>query len=223
LKIDPEKTIEELEKSKKQQIASIIMLKLLNQDIPPEDIEEFIMTKYISKKFNIELEEFSHIINASGRMSRMGVGVAAALGDPEALKIAKELRVKHKQYILDGLKKLEKPGPKLMQNIQYFYENTAEFAGTFAGIGMMYFFDQTKPVIALSKSDSDIKVSGRGTKRLVDRGLDLASIFSKITVPMGGTGGGHQIAAGATIPGNKETEFLKKVDELVGRQLEAKS
>jgi RecJ-like exonuclease len=219
LKVDPELDLGELDKSKKQQLASIIILKLLAQDIPPEDAEEFIMTKYFSDKFDMELEEFSHIINASGRMSRMGVGVAAALGDPEAVSIAKELRREHKQYILDGLKKLEDSGLKTMQYIQYFYESTAEFAGTFAGIGMMYFFDQSKPVIALSKSDEDIKVSGRGTKRLVNHGLDLASIFSEISVPLGGTGGGHQIAAGATIPKNKEMDFLKKVDELVGEQL----
>jgi RecJ-like exonuclease len=223
LKIDPELNLDDLDKSQKQQLASHIILKLLDQDIPPEDAEEFIMAKLFSKKFDIELEEFSHIINASGRMSRMGVGVAAALGDPDAMSKAKELRKEHKQYILDGLKKLEDSGLKTMQNIQYFYENTAEFAGTFAGIGMMYFFDQSKPVIALSRSDKDIKVSGRGTKRLVNRGLDLATIFSEITVPLGGTGGGHQIAAGATIPSSKEKEFLKKVDELVGKQLKVKS
>jgi RecJ-like exonuclease len=35
----------------------------------------------------------------------------------------------------------------------------------------------------------------------------------------GGIGGGHAVAAGATIPEGKDEEFLKSVDEIVGLQL----
>jgi RecJ-like exonuclease len=36
---------------------------------------------------------------------------------------------------------------------------------------------------------------------------------------VGGDGGGHDIAAGATIPTGKETAFVEKADALVGEQL----
>ncbi len=219
LKLDPDLKIDQLEKSKLQKLTSYIILKLLDQGVPPEDAQEFITTRYYSTKSNLELEELSHIINASGRMTRMGIGVAAALGDPEALELAIELRKEHKQNILDGLKKLEIEPPKMLENIQYFYEETADFAGTFAGIGMMYFFEQTKPVIALTKDKDKLKISGRGTTRLVNKGLNLAEILFKVSAELNGTGGGHQIAAGATIPVAVEVEFLKRVDEMVGEQL----
>ena len=106
-----------------------------------------------------------------------------------------------------------------MQNIQYFYESVPEFAGTFAGIGMMYFFNQRKPVLTLTKTDKDIKISGRGTKRLVESGLDMAIILSQVASELGGTGGGHNVAAGATIPLEHEKVFLEMVDKLVGEQL----
>jgi RecJ-like exonuclease len=35
----------------------------------------------------------------------------------------------------------------------------------------------------------------------------------------GGKGGGHNIAAGAQVPLDKIDDFIKKADELVGRQL----
>jgi RecJ-like exonuclease len=219
LGIEPNLTIREINDNKLQRLISYILLKLLEQGVPPEDAEEFVTKKYINKPLKIDLEEFSHIINASGRMGEMGLGVAAGLGDQKAIAKAKLVRAEHKQQILDGLKKLESPGPKQMDNIQYFYEGKGENAGTFAGIGMMYFFNQNKPVIAITKSKENIKISGRGTKRLVTQGLDLAMIFDEVANMVKGNGGGHQIAAGATIPINTDLEFLKLVDEKVGKQL----
>jgi RecJ-like exonuclease len=35
---------------------------------------------------------------------------------------------------------------------------------------------------------------------------------------VGGVGGGHAVASGATIPKGKETEFLAKLDSIVGEQ-----
>ena len=151
------------------------------------------------------------------------MGVAAGLGDHDALETAKKLRMEYKQKILDGLKRLDTDGVEELESVQYFYEPTAEFAGTFAGIGMMYFFNQNKPVIALTVTDENIKISGRGTKRLVNSGLDLAKVFAETSKQFGGTGGGHQIAAGATIALDSDKKFLKNVDDLVGKQLNSKS
>jgi RecJ-like exonuclease len=37
---------------------------------------------------------------------------------------------------------------------------------------------------------------------------------------VGGDGGGHDVAAGATIPSGTEREFIERADELVGDQLD---
>ena len=34
-----------------------------------------------------------------------------------------------------------------------------------------------------------------------------------------GDGGGHDVAAGATVPAGREREFIDRVDDLVGEQL----
>jgi RecJ-like exonuclease len=219
LDIDPNTELNNLEKPAVQRLASYLTIKLLEQDVPPEDAEDMITKKYRSSDVDVDLEEYSHQINSCGRMNQIGVGVAMCLGDAKALEIAIELRKKYKKKIRDGLKRLEKEGLSELQNIQYFNESVPEFAGTFAGIGMMYFFNQSKPVLTLTKTDKDIRISGRGTKRLVDSGLDMAIVLSKVASELGGTGGGHNVAAGATIPLENEDKFLEMVDKLVGEQL----
>ena len=43
--------------------------------------------------------------------------------------------------------------------------------------------------------------------------------MKKVTSVLGGHGGGHKIAAGATIALEKEKEFLEKVDKILVQQL----
>lgn len=62
----------------------------------------------------------------------------------------------------------------------------------------------------------------RGTRELVDMGLDLSTAMRDAGSIVGGHGGGHPVASGATIPKGKETEFLKIVDGIVGEQFESR-
>jgi RecJ-like exonuclease len=59
----------------------------------------------------------------------------------------------------------------------------------------------------------------RGTRELVARGLDLAAVMREAAKAVGGEGGGHHVAAGATIPPGREDEFLVIVDRMVAEQL----
>jgi len=77
--------------------------------------------------------------------------------------------------------------------------------------GMLYPGQRNKPVLALSLEESgNIKLSTRGTKKLVGEGLNLGKILSECCEIVGGAGGGHNIAAGATIPAGKLDEFLRE-------------
>lgn len=79
-----------------------------------------------------------------------------------------------------------------------------------------------RPLIGFALSGDGtctIKVSGRGTPVLTAMGLDLASAMREASTSVGGAGGGHNVAAGATIPEGKEEEFLLVIDRLVNGQL----
>jgi RecJ-like exonuclease len=76
-----------------------------------------------------------------------------------------------------------------------------------------------KPVIGVSFGDAGtIKVSGRASKSSVARGLNLGELMKNATGAVGGIGGGHRMAAGASIPKEKINEFLLFAGEYLGKQ-----
>jgi RecJ-like exonuclease len=79
------------------------------------------------------------------------------------------------------------------------------------------------PIIAFAKADGGIKVSARGTQDLIRKGVNLSEAMSIVSAELGGAGGGHDIAAGATIPENKKEEFVQKLDLFVGEQIRRKT
>ena len=72
------------------------------------------------------------------------------------------------------------------------------------------------------EDENEIHISCRGTQWLVANGLDLGNAMKKITDDLGGHGGGHKIAAGATLSIDKGKEFLEKTVEIISSQLKGK-
>jgi RecJ-like exonuclease len=75
------------------------------------------------------------------------------------------------------------------------------------------------PMIAFAVADDGVKVSARADKSLGEKGLDLSKIMSEASEKVGGYGGGHNIAAGATIPEECKERFLDIVEDMVRSQL----
>jgi RecJ-like exonuclease len=53
----------------------------------------------------------------------------------------------------------------------------------------------------------------------VSQGLDLSVVMREASQAVGGDGGGHDVAAGATIPTGAEEAFIEHADRVVGEQL----
>jgi RecJ-like exonuclease len=219
LNLDPDMNVEDLDDSQKRILSSAIIIKLLAQGTRSERAEDFITTKYWLPSWNLYATDLSNYVNSAGRMGEMGTGLALCLGDETALKISKGLRKEYKDELRQGMLKLESKGTDKLDNLQFFYIENPSLAGAHAGLGMMYLFDQEKPTIALSILENETRVSSRGTKYLVDKGLDLSVALREAAAEVGGSGGGHPVASGATIPKGKEDAFLEVVDYIVGKQL----
>jgi Single-stranded DNA-specific exonuclease len=54
---------------------------------------------------------------------------------------------------------------------------------------------------------------------MVEKGLNLSTVMSECTQKVGGSGGGHDVAAGGSIPKGTERQFIELVDQMVGLQL----
>ena len=113
---------------------------------------------------------------------------------------------------------MEREGLFTKKHIQFFYCEEPSLAGSVAGAGIQFYFDQSKPVFGLSVMERQTKVSARATRTQIAQGVDLAAACREAAESLEGDGGGHNIAAGATIPKGKEEKFLGLVDEIVGRQ-----
>jgi len=173
-----------------------------------------------------DASEFSTLLNSTARYERADVGFSVCKGDRGgALSEARDLLRGHRRNLRSGVEFVGENGVTKLENIQYF-DAGDEIQDTIVGIiaGMSYSkscVDRNKPVIAFADLDDEgeKKVSSRGTKRLVRSGLNLAEVMSECSQAVGGEGGGHDVAAGATIPEDAVQEFVDEVDAKVNEQI----
>lgn len=211
----------DLRKSEKRQVIAA-----LSRLVPREDLlgEVYIFPKEKEGTPLHEAKEFSTLLNSCGRYDSPELGLAVCKGDrKEALDLALGLRRGHKKQLVESMEIMLDVGIEEMDNIQHVHVGgmirdtiVGTVAGMILGGGKA---DPDKPIFAMAESDDGIKISGRGTKELVDRGLDLSEVMKEVTKKLGGVGGGHNIAAGATIRPEQVDEFLKLADKVVEKQL----
>ena len=171
-----------------------------------------------------DLEEYSYILDACGKNKKQGLGLSIALGEKDkALDAALRLQRQYRDQIVKGLEWIKREGAVQLSDIQYLYSEDKvlkSVMGTIASIGLsVELLDNSKPVIGMSRLHNDIKISGRTTREMVSKGVDLGSALRDSSNNFGGQGGGHDIAAGAMIPFESKDNFLHLVNEMVEYQL----
>lgn len=220
LGLDPALTPSGLSEEEAGRLGSALALELLQQGVRPEFASDVLVTGYTSRRFDADIEEVAQAVNACGRTGQMALGMATCVGDSGAYENSLGLRSRYREGIRKGLRGLMDGGYRTMGHITRFESHGDDFAGALAGLGMMYLFDPLKPAVSYAAAGEQYKISGRGTKWLVEqKGVDLARALFEAASRVGGRGGGHPVASGASIPGPRLEEFLADVDRIVGEQL----
>ena len=171
-----------------------------------------------------DLEEYSYILDACGKNKKFGLGLSIAIGEREkALKTAVDLQRRYRDQLVKGLEWIKKEGSNELSEIQYLYSEDKvlkSVMGTIASIALSTeLLDDSKPILGLSRLNKDIKVSGRTTRPLVEKGVNLGKALQDSSNNFGGQGGGHDIAAGAMIPYDSMDNFLNLVNDMVEYQI----
>ncbi len=217
----------DLSLNEKRKIVSEIIKLLLYSHYPYNLILKIVGESYIlrDEEEGTELRdamEFSTLLNATARYGEEEIGLRICLGERgKVFSRARTLLANHRRNLSDGLRFVNEIGIEELENIQYFHAKD-KILDTIIGIvaGMSYSFsNRNKPIIAFAENEEGIKVSARATKSLVEKGIHLANALKFAAEKVGGSGGGHDIAAGATIPRGCESEFLRILDEVIGKQL----
>ena len=220
----------DLEAEERQTLASALMRRAVASGVPAAQIESLVGTSYtlVDEEPGTELRdvsEFSTLLNATARYDRADVGLAVCLGDRgDALAEARRLLRNHRQNLSEGLQWVKTEGVTHEDEIQWFDAGSRireTIVGIIAGMAIgSPALDRSKPVIAFAEeSATELKVSSRGSHALVRQGLDLSAVMREASQSVGGDGGGHDVAAGATIPVDERDAFIAAADDLVGEQL----
>lgn len=218
----------DLELSEKQKVVSGLIRYCLKVGIPSYKIERLVSEVYILEKEREGTEmrdasEYSTLLNATARYDHADIGLAVCMGDREkAYEEARRLLAEHRQNLVNGLTYVKENGISQLENIQYFDagSNIKEtIVGIIAGMSSTIVENRNLPIIAFANTDRGIKVSARGTQDLIRKGVNLSEAMSKVSAEVGGAGGGHDIAAGATIPEGTKEEFVRRLDFFIGEQL----
>ncbi len=220
LQIDPKRPPASLSPEESGRIAHAIRSRLEQQGVLPEFVDLAEGDRWFVTESQKDAEEVSNLQNATGRAGIPGVGVAYALGDPHAAERAKSAEDDWRTGILRGLRRIEDHGVRSLQHLRWFESPEMPLAGTQAGLAMSYLLSPEVPVFVFTDAAPDpTKVSSRGLVRQVERGLDLATVCRVAAAEVGGEGGGHRVAAGATIPPGARDRFLAVADRELAHQI----
>ncbi|MFB6198848.1 MAG: DHH family phosphoesterase [Halobacteriaceae archaeon] len=224
------RTWSDLEKEERQTLVSALLQHGMKRGIPTDKLEALVGTGYtlLDENEGTELRdasEFSTLLNATARYDRADIGLAVCLGNRDkALRRARQLLQNHRRALSEGVSLIQEKGVTEEESLQWFHakDNIRDtIVGIVAGMAIgNQGVDADKPIIAFAnKNDEEIKVSSRGTPPLIKEGLDLSKVMSGAASEVGGDGGGHDIAAGATVPAGEERAFIEAANEIISSQL----
>jgi RecJ-like exonuclease len=219
-----------LSKDERRRIISSIAQLLLSKGYGYKLTKRIIGEVYLlnNEKEGTELhdaKEFATLLNATARYGQYDVGLNVCLGDRDKwLKKAQNLLRGHRHNLVEGLQFAKEEGIERRDFLQFFHAGTG-IRDTIIGIvaNMLLNSGETSndlPLIGFAdKDEGEVKASARGTNELVEKGLNLSMAMHKAANELNGIGGGHKIAAGATIPKGKEEEFLNLLEKEIKTQL----
>lgn len=213
-RLDPDVNPSEINEDQRRILEKKLAARLIAQGCGLEAIRymESDMMRFRGIDFNSK--ELASLIDGSARVGKNSVAVQYFLGDhtvyEELVNGWKSYKTKLIDYVYRSMKEVVK-----LSDVQFFYAPEAEMAGKISDLLMLYLVDQSKPVIGFNAGDDITKVSSRGTTKMVQKGLNLSIVMRNACEAVEGSGGGHDVAAGGTVPKGKEKEFIELVNRIL--------
>jgi RecJ-like exonuclease len=215
----------DLTKEERKRLVTALILKMIEHKVPPKIAENIVgdvctLVKEEKRTHLRDAKEYATLLNACGKNRNYSIGIAVCLGERGKLyKKALVLLREHKAYISSCYSWISENMKKIKQRdtVYYFHagkEINEDIIGTVVSMVLnSRTLDPIRPLIGFAETEEgEIKASARGTKELVEKGLNLGRAMHQAAEKVGGMGGGHDIAAGAQMDKGKEEEFLRYVD-----------
>ncbi len=221
------RTIADLSLEEKQRIVEKIIAHQVSLNLKGEVVMDLIGSVYTLLREDPgtplrDAREFSTLLNSCGRMSRGGLGIAIGVGDRgESFKAAQEVYLEYKatlskymNWVATSPNATTRGRHVVMVNGKGVIDENMTGAVSSLVSSSDLFGDKVTIVTTLT-STAEAKVSTRATEHLVEKGLNLGKILQSLSAKHGGIGGGHAIAAGATVPQNSLQPFLSELESSI--------
>ncbi|MDD5615574.1 MAG: DHH family phosphoesterase [Candidatus Methanoperedens sp.] len=209
--------INDLTEEQLVKFSSLIALKLAKQGSISAIESLFGDVLILNMEIIPNVYDFVNILNACGNADKPGTGIAVCMRDTTAVNEAIATARENQRKIIDAIRKSQEQVIS-GKNIRYVMLNDTGGTGAIAGTMTRYLYSD-KPFITLNDIEDRIKISARGTRKLVASGLDLASAMREAATSVGGMGGGHDVASGASIPKGTAEKFIEILDSVIGTQI----
>lgn len=196
------RTLNDLTKDETQKLSDKLILEAIKNGKSAEEIFNDI---YFYG--GTELREFATLINACGRMERYDIGIGVCLGDGESKKKSVSVVGEYRKRIASALDWAGKNKDMIVKKGAASFivagKNINEnVIGTITSI-LIKSEVNGKILVGMAEGEDGIKVSARASGK-----ADLNLVISKAAAEAGGFGGGHERAAGGTIPFGSEEKFI---------------
>ncbi len=212
LKKEGERVYADLDGDEKKKLVSAIADVLVDRGYIGK-AEEMMGESYVfpfrPRNETYEANEFSTVLNACGRWGHSETGIDVCLGREDGYEKARSFLQLHRKMLKGGMEFAA--GSVQDFGGFYFLDGRGAISENIIGTvcGMVLRASWSKPIVGIALGEKDtIKVSARSGRKLVEEGLNLGAILKNAVSEIQGVGGGHKIAAGASIPKEKINEFL---------------
>ena len=221
------KKIVNLDEHDMKKLVTGIIMKRLNEANPDDVLGNvYILPHEEEESPARDAKEFAALLNACGRLGKASLGIGACLGDKKIKQQAIRSLSDYKKEIVNALNWYDEN--KFSDDV--FWGNgfviinaksnvMSTMIGTLASI-LSKSNAMTNNIFILSMAqaiDASTKISLRTTNN-VNGTIDLKKIIEEIIDDIGNAeSGGHQNAAGAVIPTEKESTFIEAAKEVLGK------
>ncbi len=168
------------------------------------------------------INEYVTMLDACEKLDRIEVGFSALLGNEDSREEALETLREYQELMIGTLNWLLENRDRIKTTPQIRYIDVedrleTQMIGETLSIAIESgLIDMDRPVLGLTTGEDQIKVSARARAEYAEsEGVDIGKVLHGVSKDLGGSGGGHNVAAAARIPLERKDAFLKKVNRTI--------
>jgi len=213
LGIEPVRDFKTLKEEEKVRLGSYLSLNLIKNSKIPE-AGKFI----VDIDFNVDgsVRHLTELIDAACRTNNQSIAFGYLLGERENFDKMEVLWRDYRSAVISEMYNVLE-NIRERSRVQYFYTKSSYLASTISTIATLYLLDPSKATLAIHMGDV-VSVSARLHRSMVGK-VDIGRIMKDVAAKLGGRGGGHNVAAGATLPPGTEEKFIELVNEEIEKSL----